>query len=65
MLIADRDIRVITPDGELLRQLTLDPTRNYQPTGRHLPAGHPAQNQEHRDPAWVHGVLDVLRDHTG
>ena len=31
MLIADRDIRVITPDGELLRQLTLDPTRDYQP----------------------------------
>jgi transposase InsO family protein len=31
MLIADRDIRVITPDGELLRHLTLDPTRDYQP----------------------------------
>ena len=31
MLIADRDIRVITPDGELLRQLTLEPTRDYQP----------------------------------
>jgi transposase InsO family protein len=31
MLIADRDIRVITPDGELLRQLTLDPERDYQP----------------------------------
>jgi transposase InsO family protein len=31
MLIADRDIRIITPDGELLRQLTLDPTRDYQP----------------------------------
>ena len=30
-LIADRDIRVITPDGELLRHLTLDPTRDYQP----------------------------------
>ena len=31
MLIADRDIRIITPDGELLRHLTLDPTRDYQP----------------------------------
>ena len=31
MLIADRDIRVITPDGELLRHLELDPTRDYQP----------------------------------
>jgi transposase InsO family protein len=32
LLIADRDIRVIDPQtGELLRQLTLDPTRDYQP----------------------------------
>ena len=31
MLIADRDIRIISPDGELLRHLTLDPTRDYQP----------------------------------
>jgi len=29
--IADQSIRVITPDGELIRQLTLDPTRDYQP----------------------------------
>jgi hypothetical protein len=32
--IADRDIRVIDLDGQLLRQLTLDPTRTYQPLGR-------------------------------
>ena len=31
MLIADRDIRIITPDGELLRHLELDPARDYQP----------------------------------
>jgi Integrase core domain len=31
MLIADRDIRVINNDGELLRHLELDPTRDYQP----------------------------------
>ena len=31
LLVADRDIRVVTPDGELLRRLTLDPTRDYQP----------------------------------
>ena len=31
MLIADRDIRIVSPDGELLRHLTLDPTRDYQP----------------------------------
>lgn len=35
MLIADRDIRIIaTATGELLRQLELDPTRTYQPTGK-------------------------------
>jgi transposase InsO family protein len=31
LLIADRDIRIIDQHGQLLRQLTLDPTRNYQP----------------------------------
>jgi len=30
LLVADRDVRVLTPEGELLRQLTLDPTRDYQ-----------------------------------
>ncbi len=39
MLIAALDIRIITPNGELLRHLTLDPTRDYQPTGR--PPGPP------------------------
>ncbi len=35
MLIHDLDIRVVnTTTGELLRHLTLDPTRDYQPTGR-------------------------------
>jgi transposase InsO family protein len=31
MLIADRDIRIVSPEGETLRHLTLDPTRDYQP----------------------------------
>ncbi len=31
LLIAGQDIRIITHDGELIRQLTLDPTRDYQP----------------------------------
>jgi hypothetical protein len=32
LLIADLDIRVVHQDtGEVLRHLTLDPTRNYQP----------------------------------
>jgi len=31
LLIADQNIRVIALDGELIRDLTLDPTRGYQP----------------------------------
>lgn len=30
LLVADREVRIVTEDGELLRQLTLDPTRDYQ-----------------------------------
>ena len=34
MLIRELDIRIITEEtGELIRQLVLDPTRDYQPTG--------------------------------
>jgi transposase InsO family protein len=34
-LIQDRNIRIInTATGELLRELTLDPTKRYQPTGK-------------------------------
>jgi hypothetical protein len=40
MLVHDLNIRIINAaTGELLRQLTLDPTRDYQPTGR--PPGPP------------------------
>ena len=31
LLIADRHVRILTEDGELIRELILDPTRNYQP----------------------------------
>jgi hypothetical protein len=31
VLVADLDIRVLTQDGQLLRALTLDPSRDYQP----------------------------------
>jgi transposase InsO family protein len=31
ILVADLDVRILNPDGELLRHLTLDPTRDYQP----------------------------------
>lgn len=34
LLIADRDIRILDPEtGELIRRLTLDPSRDYQPIG--------------------------------
>jgi hypothetical protein len=33
LLVADLEVRVITEDGELIRQLTLDPTRDYQGHG--------------------------------
>jgi transposase InsO family protein len=33
MLIDGLDVRVLSDDGELLRHLTLDPTRSYQPKG--------------------------------
>lgn len=36
LLIADRNVRVIDSNGELIRELTLDPARNYQPIGRGL-----------------------------
>jgi transposase InsO family protein len=30
LFVADRDIRIVDADGELLRELVLDPTRDYQ-----------------------------------
>ncbi len=31
LLVKDLDVRILTLDGELIRQLTIDPSRNYQP----------------------------------
>jgi transposase InsO family protein len=33
LLVADRDVRVLSAEGEILRQLELDPSRKYQPLG--------------------------------
>jgi len=38
LLVAGPDVRILTDDGELIRALTLDPTRNYQPLGGRWPA---------------------------
>jgi len=45
VLVADLQIRVVHHQtGELIRELTLDPNRDYQPTGR--PPGPPTQAQK-------------------
>ncbi len=50
MLVQDLHIRVINAaTGELLRDLTLDPTRNYQPTGR-PPGPHPEHPADGKTP---------------
>lgn len=33
MLVAGLDVRILTEEGEMLRHLTLDPTKNYQAIG--------------------------------
>jgi transposase InsO family protein len=50
LLARDRHIRVINAaTGELLRDLELDPTRNYQPTGR-PPGTPPGTRRKTKDP---------------
>lgn len=44
VLVDELDVRVITREGHLIRALTLDPARDYQPTGR--PPGPPKQAQK-------------------
>jgi GNAT superfamily N-acetyltransferase len=34
MLVAGLDVRIVSEDGELLRELVLDPSRSYQPMNR-------------------------------
>lgn len=34
MLVAGLDVRIVSEDGELLRSLTIDPSRIYQPLGK-------------------------------
>ena len=34
MLVAGRDVRILSVKGELLRELTLDPSKDYQPRGK-------------------------------
>ena len=66
LLIADFEIGFSTPDtGELLRQLTLDPSRDYQPTAgrdvstmsRHICLRCPETSQEAADGIRTHDLL--------
>jgi hypothetical protein len=51
LLAQDLDVHIIdAATGELLRQLTLDPTRNYQPTGR-PPGPRPRTPRQRKNPA--------------
>ncbi|MEX0949012.1 MAG: IS481 family transposase [Acidimicrobiia bacterium] len=34
LLVANTDVRIVNQEGELLRHLTIDPTRDYQPRGQ-------------------------------
>jgi hypothetical protein len=50
LLVQDLHIRIINAaTGELLRDLTLDPSRNYQPTGR-LPGPPPGTPRRRKTP---------------
>jgi hypothetical protein len=54
LLVQDLHVRIINAaTGELLRQLTLDPARNYQPTGRPPARTHtrnPPRKRKHPEP---------------
>ena len=52
MLVQDLRIRIIhAATGELLRDLNLDPSRNYQPTGRSPgPTPTTPRQRKHPDP---------------
>ena len=64
LLVQDLQIRIVNATtGELLRELILDPHRDYQPTG--APKG-PTQEMTTAEPAIAGpAVADVLRHHIG
>jgi hypothetical protein len=66
MLVQDLRIRIShAATGKLLRDLTLDPSRNYQPTGRSPgPTPTTPANASTPNPDVGSGVLDVPRHHT-
>ena len=67
MLIADLDVRIIhAATGEILRRLTLDPTRRYHGTGQ--PPGPPPRNRDDPNPdagSGCPGCLETSQRGTG
>ena len=43
IFVVDADVRIVTEEGELLRALTIDPLRNYQPLGGRWPVHYVSQ----------------------
>ena len=64
ILVHDLHVRVIdAATGELLRELTINPDRDYQPTGKDRYARWRRTKREQADPVRVRPVRDLLRDH--
>ena len=62
MLVQDLHIRIINAaTGEILRDLTIDPARDYQPTGRPDPRN--PRPKKSPNPNAGSGYSDVLRHH--
>ena len=62
-LVDGLHIRIVNAaTGELLRELDLDPSRDYQPLGR--PPGPRPITRKARTQFWVRAVRDLVTDHT-
>jgi hypothetical protein len=56
MICTGLDMRIVNPEtGELLRELTIDPERDYQPTGK--PRGRPRRTPIRNEGPPVRNVL--------
>ena len=64
LLVQDLDVRIVNAvTGELLREFTIDPTKDYHPTG--APKAPPENDKARTYQSWVRAVADLLRDHSG
>ncbi len=64
LLVPDLHVRIIdAATGELLRDLTLDPDRNYQPTRTHSPNPHPPADNDPAPPRGFGAILCLETSH--